>query len=518
MRKWLLVLLATALIAAGTTGYVLHRRAVQEKRDRADAVRVAVEFLSAWAKGDFDRMGQLAGDADAGLSFQKLQERLQITKVTPEPGVLSADGHHLPFDVTVTLRGLGDFSWSTDVETAKGSRGTHVVFRSRTVHPALTNGLVLTRSAPLAARGQLTDRHGVPLRAASADLAANVLGSAGTTKTGLERLYDADLTGSSGGEVQVAERGSGRIVSVLKRFDPKPAGNVSTTLDLDIQRAAEAALAGLAGQAALVALDARTGEVRALANRPVAGLPAALRDEAPGSTFKIVVAAAALDRGLTPASTVSCPEQVVFGGKAFRNDEAMPQTMTFAQAFARSCNTAFLQIADTFPKGTVSRTAELFGFGTKGDLLPIGAQAGQVPPPSSTAEAYADVIGQGRVEASPLLVASLAAAVASGTWHHPTLRGRSPTSNPIPHAADLRELMRGVVTDGTAAGAGLPAGTAGKTGTAQYGTGNPLPTHAWFTGFRGDLAFCVYLKDGSSGGRAAAPVAARFLKALGAAT
>ena len=73
--------------------------------------------------------------------------------------------------------------------------------------------------------------------------------------------------------------------------------------------------------------------------------------------------------------------------------------------------------------------------------------------------------------------------------------------------------MRQVVTNGTAAPANLPAGTGGKTGTAEFGTGDPLPTHAWFIGFRGDLAFAVVVEDGGVGGEVAAPVAARFLRA-----
>jgi cell division protein FtsI/penicillin-binding protein 2 len=72
-----------------------------------------------------------------------------------------------------------------------------------------------------------------------------------------------------------------------------------------------------------------------------------------------------------------------------------------------------------------------------------------------------------------------------------------------------------VVREGTAAPAHLPGGTGGKTGTAEFGTGNPLPTHAWFVGFRGDLAFAVVVEGGGVGGRVAAPIAGRFLTALG---
>jgi cell division protein FtsI/penicillin-binding protein 2 len=81
-------------------------------------------------------------------------------------------------------------------------------------------------------------------------------------------------------------------------------------------------------------------------------------------------------------------------------------------------------------------------------------------------------------------------------------------------AGTLRVLMRQVVTQGTAAPAGLPGKVGGKTGTAEFGTGDPLPTHAWFIGFRGDLAFAVVVEDGGVGGRVAAPVAARFLNGL----
>jgi cell division protein FtsI/penicillin-binding protein 2 len=514
VRKWLTLLVVTAVVGTSGTVFWQHRQAEQRRRDRAASLSVATRFLKAWQGKQYDVMGALtAGDPDAGQSYARLAQRLKATSVVPRPGAFSPDGRHLAYDVTAQLTGLGVLTWTNSVATEKTGRGWRVAFTSASVFPGLRNGQVLTRSDPLVSRGELTDRHGQPLRSASADLAANVLGSAGSTKTGLERIYDLHLTGTSGGDVEVVDRATGQVTQLVKHFPARAASAVRTTLDLSVQRAAEAALAGVPGQSALVAIDAATGEVRAIANSPIVGLPPALRSEAPGSTFKVVVAEAALEHGLTPASTVACPAQVVFGGKAFKNDELLPASMTFATAFARSCNTAFLKIADGFPKGTVGRTAKLFGFG-RGNLLPIGGEGGDVPAPGSTSEAYADIIGQGRVEASPLLLASMSAAVESGVWRQPHLLSGSGPSNPVPMAAALRTLMRGVVTGGTAATAGLPAGTAGKTGTAQYGTGSPLRTHAWFTGFRNGLAFCVYVKDGASGGSVAAPVAARFLRAL----
>ena len=134
-------------------------------------------------------------------------------------------------------------------------------------------------------------------------------------------------------------------------------------------------------------------------------------------------------------------------------------------------------------------------------------------------------------------MALVAATVAEGRWRQPTLvsgeaatsdnadesesdrsGGVEPAKSPEPLdpgvTKTLRTLMRQVVTEGTAADANLPANVGGKTGTAEFGTGDPLPTHAWFIGFRGDLAFAVVVEDGGVGGRVAAPAAARFLRGL----
>jgi cell division protein FtsI/penicillin-binding protein 2 len=78
----------------------------------------------------------------------------------------------------------------------------------------------------------------------------------------------------------------------------------------------------------------------------------------------------------------------------------------------------------------------------------------------------------------------------------------------------LRDMMRAVVTEGTAAGVGLPGEVFGKTGTAEYRDGNPPPTHGWFVGYRGDVAFAVIVEDGGFGATSAAPVAASFLSNL----
>ena len=118
-------------------------------------------------------------------------------------------------------------------------------------------------------------------------------------------------------------------------------------------------------------------------------------------------------------------------------------------------------------------------------------------------------------------MASVAAAVANGQWRAPVLTTqpavKAATAPPFdPNVvATLRSFMASVVqSGGTAAGAGLPSDSFGKTGTAEFGSGNPPPTHAWFIGYRGNIAFAVIVEGGGVGGRVAAPLGARFLNAL----
>jgi cell division protein FtsI/penicillin-binding protein 2 len=120
-------------------------------------------------------------------------------------------------------------------------------------------------------------------------------------------------------------------------------------------------------------------------------------------------------------------------------------------------------------------------------------------------------------------MATVAASVDSGSLHLPRLVSgagddMAPAQPIDPNVvADLRTMMQAVVTSsiGTAVGAGLPAGTFGKTGTAEFGTNNPPQTHAWFIGYHGDLAFAVLVVGGGVGGAVAAPIATKFLNTVG---
>jgi cell division protein FtsI/penicillin-binding protein 2 len=340
---------------------------------------------------------------------------------------------------------------------------------------------------------------------------------------GLEASFERQLAGSPSGEVRLAGR-DGAAAKVLHRFPGEEGRPVRTTLDPRAQRAGERALAGVGKPAALVAVRPSTGELLAVVNAPAEYNRALLGRYPPGSTFKVVTAAALLDGGLRPSDPVDCPKETDVGGRRFGNfeDEVLGR-VPFSSAFAHSCNTAFVRLAAQRLDGEeLGAAAGRFGFGVE-PAPGVPAVTSRVPPPADQADLGAEGFGQGRITASPLQMAMVAATAAEGRWRSPRLvdgqdgagdGGQAPGALDRGVADTLRRLMRLVVTEGTARSAGLPAGTAGKTGTAEFGSGDPLPTHAWFIGFRGDLAFALVVEDGGVGGRVAAPLAARFLRAL----
>jgi cell division protein FtsI/penicillin-binding protein 2 len=516
-----------ALVAGGIVAVKV--RAAHQRRD---ALAAATQFLRAWQDkryADLDRLA-VAGTAPSAV-YRSTDDRLKVDSKQVQAGRLAGDGRTVPFTASLQLGGLGAFRYEGRLVVRDTSAGWRVAYTPASLHPALQAGQQLDRRRDPAPRGALLDRSGRALREVSPDLTANVLGTIGaapqatarvlkgepTGLTGLERALDAQLAGQSGGSVVVTDA-KGTQVSVLQRYVAAPGKDVTTTIDASLQAAAEQALTGLSARSALVAVDIRTGEVRAVANNPTTGVATAFTAYAPGSTFKIVTSTAALQSGTTEDTPVSCPPTITIGGRSFANEESLGGlgTIPFRTAFAESCNTAFIGVGTHLPAGALKTAATLYGFDRQ-DLLPIKAQGGTVPAPSSDVDAAASVIGQGRVEASPLLMASVAAAVADGTWRQPKIVPGTGATTPLPPQVvePLRRLMRGVVTSGTGRAADLP-GTpvSGKTGTAEYGTATPPLTHAWFVGFRGSLAFAVFVETGASGGSVAAPVARRFLSSV----
>src|SRR5581483_1294182 len=280
---------------------------------------------------------------------------------------------------------------------------------------------------------------------------------------GLEGVYQQRVAGTPSGSVQIVDA-NGSTLRQLFSVQGHDGDPVHTTLDVATQTAAEAALTGVAKPAALVAVQASTGNVLAVANAPADSTydRALVGRYPPGSSSKVVTAAALLARGLNVNDVVPCPPRAVVGGKPFTNFEGeAPGPVPFIPDFAKSCNTAFVTVSGRLTPQSLADEAHNFGFGAKW-TLPLAADSGQFPVPADAAELAAASIGQGRVLASPLTMALVAAAAGSGTWHPPTLVTDPPQAAAAAPVgvdpgidASLHQLMRAVVTSGTGTAANV---------------------------------------------------------------
>ncbi len=351
--------------------------------------------------------------------------------------------------------------------------------------------------------------------------------NAGSTvgQTGLENVYEKQLAGHAGATITAVDA-SGVPVGTVATLRPKAGTPVQTSIDPQVQQAAQQALAGVQKNTALVAVNAATGQLLAVASNTSGGFDAALAGSyPPGSSFKVLTTTALINSGLTPSSPASCPPQLTVDGEVFHNAEGTGPIGDLLHAFAESCNTAFIGLATAhLSAADFTRTAALYRLGIT-PHLGLAAFGGSVPAPTNEAELAATAIGQGQVLVSPLDMAMVAAAVDSGQVRAPRLVAGAPDDKvaptPLPAAvvSDLHTLMAQVVATGTASGTGLPPGTYAKTGTAQYGSGDPLPQDAWLVGFNNevtstDIAFAMVTVDGGEGGPTDGPIVAKFLDLL----
>ncbi len=343
--------------------------------------------------------------------------------------------------------------------------------------------------------------------------------------SGLQYAYQERLAGKPGISIDLVERapGGSTLDQVFVRR-PTPGTPLETTLDLEAQNAAELAVSNATNTTAVVLVKASTGEILAAANAPgpTSYNTAFVGRYAPGSTFKTVSAAALLQAGVVrTGSRVACPDTTVVDGKRFKNYEngITGPDPTFAQAYAASCNTTMVGFADRITGARLARTAKTFGFGATWDLG-LSGFSGSVPSDDDLVTRAADMIGQGKVEASPLMMAMVAAAVDSGVSRTPTLLpgerpGRRLTELDPGTVASLHRMMRLVVTQGTGQGVNLPGlPVYAKTGTAEYARGGGTGTNAWMIGYRGDVAFAVFVAKGKSGSHDAVPIVDSLLAGL----
>jgi cell division protein FtsI/penicillin-binding protein 2 len=358
--------------------------------------------------------------------------------------------------------------------------------------------------------------------------------------SGLQLRYDEQLGGTSGVKVSAVpatpkageQAGEPRT---LFEAEPKDGEDLHTTLDLRLQQRADDLLAKVGPASAVVAIQPSTGAILAASSGPGSKgyNTATFGRYAPGSTFKVVSALALLRSGLNPASPVSCTPTIVVDGKRFKNYSDYPPgklgRISLRDALANSCNTGFISQHARLQGTALADAAAALGVGVDHDLG-FPAYFGQVPPPASQTEGAADMIGQGKVLASPLAMAAVVASVASGKTVVPQLvtatgdhqleapSAAATESLTAAEARSLRAMMRAVVAEGS--GTLLrplqPPAVIAKTGTAEYGSRGPagsLPTHAWMIAGQGDLAVSVFVATGESGSHTAGPILKAFLQA-----
>lgn len=352
--------------------------------------------------------------------------------------------------------------------------------------------------------------------------------------SGLELSLNDRLGGVAGYTIEAipASQGQGRTLS---RVDPEPGQDVTVSLDLVTQLAAEEALQDIGPASALVALRPSDGHVLAAASGPGSDgySTATLGQYAPGSTFKTVTTLALLRAGLTPESTMNCTATTVVDGLTFKNYDNYPAArlgeIPLADVFANSCNTGFINARDQLAPESLADAAASLGLAAE-PALGIPAAMGSVPVTQGQTDHAASMIGQGRIVSTPLGMATVAASIAGGRAVTPVLvtdpasatpsaaASEGPVGSPVTadEAAQLQALMRKVVTDGTATFLMEIPGdpVMAKTGTAEFGTDSPPKSHAWMIAIQGDLAVAVFVDEGSGGAATAGPILAAFLNRL----
>ncbi|MBN9105825.1 MAG: penicillin-binding protein 2 [Propionibacteriaceae bacterium] len=419
-------------------------------------------------------------------------------------------------------------------------------------------GPIMVGNSPVAKSSPVDDRYKFQRSYPSGPLYAPVTGFYSYTyrASGLEASMSAQLAGQDNSQFL------SRLINLASGAVPK-GGTVETTLDAKAQKAAWNALDGRKG--AVVAIDYKTGAVKALVTYPsydpndlathdLAAASAAWKklnaDPArpmanratreifpPGSTFKLITAAAALESGMTGDTLVDATSFKLPGSTKVIAQSCGGSKITLTRALTTSCNPAFARLGAKLGDKALREQATKFGFGST-YLSDIGSVASKFPDELDAAQTAMSAIGEFEVAATPIQMAMVAATIANdGVEMEPYVVKRvldsdlRVTSQTTPSArtqvasaataAELRKMMVSVVQNGTGYRAQIPGVTVGgKTGTAN--SDNKRNPYAWFTAWADDptIAVCAFVEDADipateiAGGRVAAPIAKAVIEAL----
>lgn len=486
----------------------------------AEVRTTAKQFLSAWASGDTKEAAAMTDDkAQAAASLKSYHDDARVSKVGLSPDTPS--GAKVPFDVTAQIayekqRSAWAYSSSLEVVRDKKSGEAVVDWKPQVLNPKLKEGESVRTGKAGTPPIKAVDRNGAPLTKEEHPMLAGVLDD-------LRKRYGDKTDGTPGVETRIVDAKGEDTGTTLRTLSKGQPGTLKTTLDKDVQVTAEQSVKGKP-KASAVAVKSSTGEVLAVANSPADGFNAAFRGSlAPGSTMKVITAAMLLDKGLaSPDKPHPCPKFHTYGGWKFQNDDKFEiENGTFAQSFARSCNTAFITQAEKLENDDLGKeTREVFGIGQNWNVG-TGTFDGSVPT-MSDAQMAASLIGQGGVRMNPLNMASVAATVQSGTFRQPVIVSPSLDDREIAKASRemkpgtksaLKNLMKLTAASGTAAEpmAGLSGDVGAKTGSAEV-DGQKKP-NAWFTAYNGDISAAAVVPASGHGSDNAGPVVRKILEA-----
>ncbi|MGW6535124.1 penicillin-binding transpeptidase domain-containing protein [Streptomyces sp. NPDC055051] len=488
-----------------------------------EVTATARDFLAAWAAGEADRAGQLTNDpVAAGPAVAAYREGGGVSEAVITAG--TPTGTTVPFTVkaTVTYDGVSKpWTYRSSLGVVRGeSTGRPLVrWTPAVLHPKLTAGATLRTGTAKIPAVKALDHKGVALPPGKYPSLVPVLDA-------LRQRYGAEAGGKPGVETWIEDANGNPAGTLLVLAAGKP-GELRTTIDAGVQAAAEKAVKRFP-KTAVAAVEPSTGAIRAVANNPASGYNTAfLGEQAPGSTMKIVTAAMMMRYGVArPGTPVECPPDVLWDGTRFKNLERFTTRGDLTNAFAMSCNTAFIKAITPLKAKGVHNTAlgdtarKWFGIG---EVWSVGTQTTDGSVPESTgSETAASYIGQGRITMNALNMASVSATVKDGRFRQPYLVPRDvdgrefAEAEPLPGevAEGLRTMMGAAATasNGTAleAMAGVPSPKGAKTGSAEV---EGQDSNSWFTGYSGDLAAAAVVQAGGHGSDAAGPVVAEVLKA-----
>lgn len=511
-------------------------------------------YAQAWSKADWATMyAQLTAQTQKSTPLLDFAQSNRTTLATATAGERSVRAGE-PKDVgdgrwqvplTIRTRIFGTISGNVVLQTVEDGDNTRIAWIPANAFPDLEPGQQLTRNTEMKERGSLLAKDGQVLAEGAARsssipaIASEVVGQIGPVPaeraleinalgippdaqvgiSGLELIFQPQLAGLPSGTLSAGNR-------VIARSAGSPGEKVRTTIVPSVEQAAINAMVGRQG--GVVALNPRNGAVEAFAGQAFSLL------QPPGSTFKVISTAGALDAGVASTkSTFPFMSGIEISGFRLSNAGGEVCGGSLAEAFAESCNSVFAPLGAKLGGPKLVAAAQRFGFNR---ISPIpGAAQSTIPLElGDDLNVGSSAIGQGQVQASTLQMALVAATIArKGRLVTPTLSQETAAKTKPSSGAQaikkstaeiLERFMIGVVSGGTGTASAIPGVTvAGKTGTAELRSPSEEPedTDAWFIAFApagkekiASSAVGVMFVGAGAGGETAAPAAQGVLSAM----